>query len=227
MAVVDKRNFTRGIFSPVVQARRDVDAWAAGAKRLTNVTLMKYGGVTKRPGTLFVYKLPDDDDETRLMPFTYSTGQSYALLFGQGTMKPFAGGGAVVSAGFGITGITNANPGVVTAPFHALITGREVYFAGIEGMEELNGRVVTVTVIDADNFSIGLDTTDFGVFTGDDGTVRSEAPDAPPDPPTVPDPTPVPTPPTTVTPGGGGGGGGDYDGYYGGGTPELSPRSPD
>lgn len=200
MASVSKRNFTRGIFSPVVQARRDVDAWAAGARRLKNVTILKHGGVTKRPGTLFVYKLPQNDDETLLLPFTYAPGQSYALLMGQATMKPIALGGMVVSAGFGISEITQANPGVVTAPYHGLANGAEVYLAGIEGMTELNGRVVTATVLDADRFSVGIDTTDFNEFTGDDGTVRVAPPTPPPAPPVVPPVTPPPEPPDTVPP---------------------------
>lgn len=217
MATVSKRNFTRGIFSPVVQSRRDVDAWTAGAKRLENVHLLKHGGVRKRPGTLFVYALPTADEEARLLPFTYSPGQSYALLFGQATMRPLALGGVVVKTenadgvGFGITAITQANPGVITAPYHGLATGDEVYLSGIEGMTELNGRVATVTVIDADNFSIGIDTSGFGAFVADDGIVRAAPPPAPAPAPTVPSPTPTPTPPPTVPPGGGGGGGGLRD----------------
>lgn len=208
MASVSKRNFTRGIFSPVVQSRRDVEAWTAGAKRLTNVTLLKHGGVRKRPGTRFVYRLPDDDNDVRLLPFTYSPGQSYVLVMGQATMKPMALGGAVLSEGFGITAISQANPGVVTAPYHALSDGDEVYLSGFEGMDELEGRVVTVTVIDADNFSIGVDTTNYTAFVSDDGTVRTGAPAPAPTPPPVPAPTPTPTPAPTVPPGGGGGGGG-------------------
>ena len=205
MASVSKRNFTRGIFSPVVQSRRDVDAWSAGARRLTNVTLLKYGGVRKRPGTRFVYKLPDNDDVARLLPFTYSPGQSYVLLMGQATMKPLALGGAVLSAGFGITAITQANPGVVTAPYHGLSTGDEVYLTGFVGMDDLDGRVLTVTVLDDDNFSIGVDTTGYPAFVSDDGDVRVAPPDPPPTPPVVPAPTPTPTPAPTVPPGGGGG----------------------
>lgn len=208
MATVSKRNFTRGIYSPVVQSRRDVESWAAGARRLTNVTILKYGGVRKRPGTRFVYKLLDADGDTRLLPFTYSPGQSYALLMGQATMKPLALGGAVLSDGFGIAGITQTNPGIVTAPYHGLTTGDEVYFLGIEGMEELNGRVARIIVLDDDSFSIGIDTSGFTAFTDDDGTVRVAPPDPPPTPPVVPTPTPAPTPAPTVPPGGGGGGGG-------------------
>lgn len=211
MGSVSKRNFTRGIFSPVVQSRRDVDAWTAGARRLTNVTLMKFGGVRKRPGTRFVYKLLDNDDETRLLPFTYSPGQSYALLMGQATMRPLALGGAVLSGGFGITGITQANPGVVTAPYHGLESGDEVFLSGIEGMVELNGRVFVATVLTDDTFSIGVDTAGYGAFTDDDGAVRADPPEPPPAPPVVPAPTPTPTPAPTVPPGGGGGGGGTFD----------------
>lgn len=219
MVTLSKRNFTRGIFSPVVQSRRDVEAWSAGAKRLTNVFLLKQGGVRKRPGTLFVYKLPDDDNDVRLLPFTYSPGQSYVLAMGQASMKPFALGGAVLTEGFGITGITQASPGVVTAPYHGLSTGQEVYFAGISGMTQLNGRSATVTVIDANTFSIGIDTTNFAAFTSDDGTVRTGPPSPPPSPPPVPAPTPTPTPPATTPPGGGGGGGG-------GGTDPVGPTYP-
>lgn len=214
MTTASKRNFTRGIFSPVVQSRRDVEAWAAGARRLQNVTLLKYGGVRKRPGTRFVYRLPADDDDARLLPFTYSPGQSYALLMGQATMKPLALGGAVLSECFGITGITKANPGVVTAPFHGLESGAEVYLSGIEGMEELNGRVVTATVLDDDRFSIGIDTSGYGIFTADDGVVRVAPPAPPPAPPPVPAPTPSPPPAPTVPPGGGGGGGGRFMNDY-------------
>jgi len=198
MVTVSKRNWTRGIFSPVVQSRRDIDAWAAGAKRLQNVTIMKFGGVTKRLGSVFVYKLPDDDKETRMLPFTFSTGQSYALLFGNGTMKPITNGGAVVEDGFGITSITQANPAVVTAPFHNMLDGSELFLNGIEGMTELNGRIVTVAVIDANKFSIGIDTSDFTAFTGDDGTVRTAAPPPPVplvvQPVTPPEEEPVTTP---------------------------------
>lgn len=208
MPSISKRNFTRGIFSDVVQARRDIDLWGAGAKRLTNVLMMKHGGVRKRPGTVFVYKLPDDDDDVRMFPFTFSPGQSYALIMGNGTMRPAAGGGMVVEDGFGITAISQANPGVITAPFHALSNDQEVFLSGIEGMTELNGRLITVTVIDANNFSIGIDTTGFAAFTGDDGSARTEEPAAPPAPPVVQPETPTPTPPETTPPGGGGGGGG-------------------
>jgi hypothetical protein len=59
-----------------------------------------------------------------------------------------------------ITGITNDNPGVVTAAGHGLLTGNSVVATEIVGMTELNGRTFVVTVIDGNSFSLdGEDTT--------------------------------------------------------------------
>jgi hypothetical protein len=65
-----------------------------------------------------------------------------------------------------ITAITNANPGQVTSPHHGLSSGMEVTFNSIAGMTQLNGNTYTVTVVDSNNFTIGVDTTAFGVYTG-------------------------------------------------------------
>lgn len=61
-----------------------------------------------------------------------------------------------------ITGITKANPGVVSSVGHGLSVGDRVYFSGLAEMTELNGTTQRADVIDdADNFSI-LDTSGYG-----------------------------------------------------------------
>lgn len=71
-----------------------------------------------------------------------------------------------------ITGITNANPGVVTTDInHGLTTGEaDVNIAGVVGMTGVNGGPYTVTVIDEKHFSFGVDTTASGTYTSG-GTV--------------------------------------------------------
>lgn len=64
-----------------------------------------------------------------------------------------------------ITAITNANPGQVTSPDHGLLTGMKVTFSGVGGMTQLNGNTFIITEVDANNFTIGVDTTAFGVYT--------------------------------------------------------------
>lgn len=64
-----------------------------------------------------------------------------------------------------VTGATNANPGVITSVNHGLQTGMQVTFSAVGGMTQLNGNTYTITKINADSFSIGVDTTAYGVYT--------------------------------------------------------------
>lgn len=64
-----------------------------------------------------------------------------------------------------ISAITQAAPGQVTAAGHGFIDGDRVYITGAGGMSEINGQTVTVTVVDANNFTIGVDTSGYGAFT--------------------------------------------------------------
>ena len=67
--------------------------------------------------------------------------------------------------GTGITAVTKANPGVITIPGHGLTTADEVAVFDAGGMVELNGNGFTITVVDVDNISIGVDTTSFTTYT--------------------------------------------------------------
>jgi len=68
-----------------------------------------------------------------------------------------------------ITGITQANPGVVTATAHGFTNGLKVFIEGVNGMDAVRSSVAArsyaVTVVDANSFSIGVDTSGFGAWT--------------------------------------------------------------
>ncbi|MDS1138576.1 ubiquitin-activating E1 FCCH domain-containing protein [Nitratireductor indicus] len=68
------------------------------------------------------------------------------------------------------TAITKAANAQVTLAGHGLSTGARVKLVDLGGMVELNGSVGTVTVVDANNFTIGIDTTGYTTFTSG-GTV--------------------------------------------------------
>lgn len=79
-----------------------------------------------------------------------------------------------------ISAITQANPGkITTTTAHGLSNGWLVYLSGIGGMTQLNGQTVTVTVVDADEFTIGVNTTSYGAYTsGGSVTKGPQAADA-------------------------------------------------
>jgi hypothetical protein len=64
-----------------------------------------------------------------------------------------------------ITGITQANPAVVTSTGHGLVTGDVIKITGAVGMTEVNDQTFTVTAVDANTFSIGVDSTGYGAYT--------------------------------------------------------------
>lgn len=66
----------------------------------------------------------------------------------------------------GISGITQANPAVVTSTSHGLATGAEIEITGVIGMTEVNGNTYRITAIDADTFRLeGTDSTGFTAYT--------------------------------------------------------------
>lgn len=67
-----------------------------------------------------------------------------------------------------VSSITNADPGVVTTTqAHGYETGYRVrfFFPLNVGMNQLKDKVVTITKINDTSFSIGVDTTNFDVFS--------------------------------------------------------------
>jgi hypothetical protein len=204
-------NFSKGELSPELHARTDVAAYQAGAKRVRNFLILKYGGLTKRPGTRFVGEAYDQTQPCRLAPFQFSITQSYALEMGQGYMRPIALGGFILNEALAVTGVTNAVNAQVSAAYHGYAVGDQVYFppGTIQGMTEINGRIAkVVAVVNAGAFKIDLDTTGFGTFTGStEGVTRPGPPDPEPPPPVVPPVVPPETPPDVGGGGGGNGGG--------------------
>lgn len=74
-----------------------------------------------------------------------------------------------------ITGITNANPGVVTVASTTTLGAagatKQITITGVVGMTQVNGAQYTATVINGTTFSIGVDTTAYGAYVSG-GTVN-------------------------------------------------------
>lgn len=291
---VGQPSFSKGEIAEELIARNDVAAYQTGLRRARNVVVLKYGGVTKRPGTRLVaeayagnttaqvtasiaaavmtvtavasgkliqgqtlsgvgvaagttlgaqlsgttggagtYSVAPSQtvasrtisasgiQAVRLVPFQFSLEQTYALELGQGYMRPAALGGEVIEDRLTITGITLGATTTIAAAYHDYHVGDQIYFLGILGTIELNGRIGRVlSVIDDSHYTVDIDSTGFTPFDSDTGGVtRVGAPPPPPPPPPVPPPPPPPPPPDT----GGGGYGGDRDYCVADDTPILLP----
>lgn len=103
-------------------------------------------------------------------------GDAWEIIVG-GNGDPYEIGYAIFRSGvniatlagstIGVVSITKANPGVVVTDLnHGYATGQVVEINGALGMTAVNGVPFTVTVVDEKTFSIGVDTTGYGTYTG-------------------------------------------------------------
>lgn len=97
-----ERSFSGGELSPALYARTDHVKYATGARTLRNMICMKHGGVTQRPGTMYVGQTLNGSLPVRFMPFIFNEtgdGQSYILEFGNFYVAFYQNGGIILSGG--------------------------------------------------------------------------------------------------------------------------------
>lgn len=155
-------NFTAGELTARLRGRTDLAKYFNGADVLTNFLIYPQGGVTRRPGTRFVAEVKDSTKKSVIISFTFSVTQSYALEFGNLSMRVYRNGGQVLETAKTITGATQANPVVVTSSSHGFSNGDEVVIAGVVGMTELNGLSYRVKNVAANTFEL-TDLTDANI----------------------------------------------------------------
>ena len=168
---VQLTNFTGGELSPRLDGRNDLAKYASGCATLENLVVYPHGAAARRPGTTFVSEVADSDNKTRLIPFEFSTTQTYMLEFSNLKIRFYKNNGIILEGNKTITGVTKASPGVITSNSHGYSNGDEVYISGIVGMTELNGKTFLVVKIDANTFSltdkdgVAINTTNFTTYS--------------------------------------------------------------
>jgi hypothetical protein len=122
----------------------------------------------------------------------YTTVTADILGTGDGTKQTFSGtlggfsvGGHINLFGWNpyaqiataqtISAINLGSPTQITAVGHGLVVGDYVIFSNIVGTVELNGKIgKVVQVIDADNFTVNIDSTTFTAYSSAGNTARVE-----------------------------------------------------
>lgn len=92
------RSFGGGEVTPEFFGRIDDTKYQTGLAMCRNFIVLPHGPVTNRPGTAFVREAKDSTKRTRLIPFTYSTTQTFAIEMDAGAFR-FHTQGATLLAG--------------------------------------------------------------------------------------------------------------------------------
>ena len=83
-AITIQSNFTTGEIDPLLKSRIDINQYYNALEQARNVLIQPQGGAERRPGLQFINEIPSaasPGDGFKLVPFEYSTTQSYMLLF--------------------------------------------------------------------------------------------------------------------------------------------------
>lgn len=85
--------FTSGELSPWLSTRYDLQAYLRGAAKLSNVLTLPYGGLKRRPGTVYVGASgATGSTAVKLFAFCYSASEALMLEFFSGGMRVYRNG---------------------------------------------------------------------------------------------------------------------------------------
>ena len=96
---VQLTNFTAGELSPRLDGRNDLSKYPSGCKTLENFIVYPHGSAARRSGTQFISEVKTSANKTRLVPFEFSTTQTYILEFGNQYIRIYKDKGQVQSGG--------------------------------------------------------------------------------------------------------------------------------
>lgn len=101
------------------------------------------GGSQNRPGTQFIGKVKQFDQQVRLLPFIFSQDQAYILELGEDYFRVIEDGGYLLEtvADNDINAITQASQAQMTLDSATgYANGDEIVITGVVGMTEVNGK---------------------------------------------------------------------------------------
>lgn len=92
-----QNKFSSGELSPLLKGQIELAQYSSGCERLVNMVVLPQGGLTKRPGTVYVSEVKNSATTTRLIPFIVGSEQSYILEFGNQYVRFYRNGGKLLS----------------------------------------------------------------------------------------------------------------------------------
>ena len=109
MSSINQLSFAGGEISRAIWGRTDLVKYASGLKTCKNFVVLAHGGVENRSGTRFIAEAKYHDKKCRIIPFEFSSTQTYALEFGHKYIRFYTNGGQIVDA--------NGDPVEIESPY--------------------------------------------------------------------------------------------------------------
>jgi hypothetical protein len=75
-----------GELTPLLKYRTDLEKRQMGVETLTNFVVKQQGAAFRRSGTEYIGEINDVNYAARMMPFEYSTSDTYVLVFNKDTI---------------------------------------------------------------------------------------------------------------------------------------------
>lgn len=153
-----------GEVAPGLYARVDLARYAVALKRCRDCIVRVTGGVTSRPGTELIAQTQSPEEISKMIPFTFSEEQSYALEFGDLSISIFTNGALVENLSVLATIIDVISESISgkpvrtieTAAAHGLIVGQSIIIQGVVGSGSVvcNGTWNVASIVSATKFRI-------------------------------------------------------------------------
>ena len=158
-------NFTAGELTPKLAGQVDFKKYNNGVEEMQNMTVFPQGGATRRYGSRFVAEVKDSSKSTRIIPFEFNITQSYILELGDQYIRFYKDNGQITNTPKTITGITQANPAVVTVSSHGYSNGDDVWINSVVGMTQLNNRRFRIANVTTNTFELqGVNSTGYTAY---------------------------------------------------------------
>lgn len=173
-ASLTQHAFNAGELSPLLLGRQDIEQYAKSLYTCFNAQVLTQGAWTRRPGSLFLWNTRySGAQKSRLVPFRYSITQAYMLEISAGFARFYLNHGLLTGTANTITGITKANPAVLTYTGTDPTNGTRMLISGITGMTQLNNVEVIVTSVNTgaktfqlnDVFNNPINSSNFTAYT--------------------------------------------------------------
>lgn len=174
---VFQKSFNSGEWAPQLYSRVDIERYHSGAALMENWFVDYRGGASTRPGTRYILQAYKSSTAVRLIPFQASFSVSYILEFGNEYIRFYNNGAPVLEATDNITGITQANPCVVSV-INSYNVGDWVYISSVGGMTQLNGNYYSISAASGSQITLAdlngnpINSTTYSAYTAGGTTAR-------------------------------------------------------